>query len=61
VLDSGFVISGGGGTGIELEGKTAYQIGRSSLGTVSDVFTILCASSGTGKDALASFTWIEQR
>src|SRR5210317_246917 len=61
VLDSGFVIAGGGGSGVELEGKTAYQIGRSSLGTVSDVFTILCASNGTGKDALASFTWIEQR
>ena len=61
ILDSGFVISGGGGTGIELEGKTAYQIGRTSLGSVSDVFTILCASNGTGKDALASFTWIEQR
>ena len=61
VLDSGFVISGGGGTSIELEGKTAYQIGRSSLGSVSDVFTILCASNGTGKDALASMTWIEQR
>jgi len=60
-LDSGFVISGGGGTGIELESSTAYQIGRSSLGTVSDVFTILCASNGTGKDALASMTWIEQR
>ena len=61
VLDSGFVISGGGGTGIRLESSTAYQIGRSSLGTVSDVFTILCASDGTGKDALASMTWIEQR
>jgi hypothetical protein len=61
VLDSGFVISGGGGTGVRLEAKTAYQIGRSSLGTVSDVFTIMCASNGTGKDALASFTWIEQR
>ena len=61
VLDSGFVISGGGGTGVQLEAKTAYQIGRSSLGTVSDTFTILCASNGTGKDALASFTWIEQR
>ena len=61
VLDSGFVISGGGGTGIRLESSTAYQIGRSSLGTVSDVFTILCASDNTGKDALASMTWIEQR
>jgi hypothetical protein len=60
-LDSGFVISGGGGTGIRLESSTEYQIGRSSLGTVSDVFTILCASDGTGKDALASMTWIEQR
>ena len=61
ILDSGFVISGGGGAGIRLEGKTAYQIGRTSLGSVSDVFTIMCASNGTGKDALASFTWIEQR
>jgi len=61
VLDSGFVISGGGGTGVELDARTAYQIGRSSLGTVSDVFTILCASDVTNKDALASFTWIEQR
>ena len=34
---------------------TAYQIGTTSLGSVSDVFTILCASSSTGKDALASF------
>ena len=46
---------------IKLEGKTAYQIGRTNLGSVSDVFTILCASDGTGKDALASMTWIEQR
>jgi hypothetical protein len=61
ILDSGFVISGGGGSGIRLAESTAYQIGRSNLGSVSDVFTILCASSGTGKDALASFTWIEQR
>jgi len=61
ILDSGFVISGGGGTGVRLDAKTAYQIGRTSLGSVSDVFTILCASNGTGKDALASFTWIEQR
>ena len=61
VLDSGFVIAGGGGAGIQLAASTAYQIGRSNLGTVSDVFTIMCASSGTGKDALASMTWIEQR
>jgi hypothetical protein len=61
VLDSGFVIAGGGGAGIQLATSTSYQIGRSSLGSVSDVFTIMCASNGNGKDALASFTWIEQR
>jgi hypothetical protein len=61
ILDSGFVIAGGGGAGIQLATSTAYQIGRSSLGSVSDVFTIMCASNSTGKDALASMTWIEQR
>jgi hypothetical protein len=61
ILDSGFVIAGGGGAGIQLATSTAYQIGRTNLGSVSDVFTILCASNGTGKDALASMTWIEQR
>jgi hypothetical protein len=61
VLDSGFVIAGGGGAGIQLATSTAYQIGRTNLGSVSDVFTIMCASNSTGKDALASMTWIEQR
>jgi hypothetical protein len=61
ILDSGFVIAGGGGAGIQLATSTAYQIGRTNLGSVSDVFTIMCASNSTGKDALASFTWIEQR
>ena len=60
-IDSGFVISGGGGAGIQLAESTAYQVGRTNLGSVSDVFTILCASNGTGKDALASMTWVEQR
>jgi len=61
VLDSGFVISDGGGIGIELGGKTAYQLGRTNLGSVSDVITILCATNNTNKDALASMTWIERR
>jgi hypothetical protein len=59
-LDSGFVISGSG-TGIALNKDVVLQIGRSSLGTVSDVITILAASPGTGKDAVAALTWIEQR
>jgi hypothetical protein len=60
-IDSGFVVAGGGGKSIILDKDTVYQIGRTNLGTTSDVLTILCASNNTGKDALAAMTWIEQR
>ena len=60
-LDSGFVVGGGGGTGVRLDKDTVYQIGRSNLGTVSDTLTILCSASGSNKSALAALTWIEQR
>jgi hypothetical protein len=60
-LDSGFVISGGGGTGIRLDANTVYQIGRSSMGTVSDTLTLCIACPNANKSALAAMTWIEQR
>ncbi len=60
-LDSGFVISGSGGTGIRLDADTQYQIGRGSLGTVSDTLTLAIAAPNTNKSALAAMTWIEQR
>lgn len=60
-IDSGFVIADGGGTGIILDKDTIYQLGRGSLGTVSDTLTLAIASPNTGKDALAAMTWIEQR
>ena len=59
-LDSGFVI-GGGGTGIRLDRDTVYQLGRGSLGTVSDTLTLAIASPNANKAALAAMTWIEQR
>ena len=59
-IDSGFVISGSG-AGIKLNTETAYQLGRTSMGTVSDTLTLYCASPNTGKDAIAAMTWIEQR
>lgn len=59
-LDSGFVI-GGGGSGVKLDENTAYQIGRSSMGTTSDTLTLCVASPNANKSALASITWIEQR
>jgi hypothetical protein len=60
-LDTGFVITGGGGQSITLNKETRYQLGRTALGTSSDVFTVLCASNGTNKTAIASMTWIEMR
>lgn len=59
-IDSGFVI-GSGGSSVRLDKDTIYQIGRGSLGTVSDTLTLAIASPNTGKDALAAMTWIEQR
>lgn len=60
-IDSGFVIAGGGGTGIRLDKDTIYQLGRSSMGTVSDTLTLAIACPNTNKSALAAMTWIEQR
>jgi len=60
-IDSGFVIAGGGGTGIRLDQSTEYQLGRGSMGTVSDTLTLAMACPNTNKSALAAMTWIEQR
>ena len=60
VLLSGFTV-GGGAQLIELDDKAALQIGRSSLGTVSDIYTLECASPNTNKAALAVLNWLEQR
>ena len=57
---SGFTV-GGGASLIELDEKASLQIGRSSLGTVSDIYTLECASPNTNKAALAVINWLEQR
>lgn len=60
VLDSGFVVAGSTST-IHLPANANYQIGRSSIGTISDTFTIAVAATNANKDGIASLTWIEQR
>lgn len=60
VLDSGFVVAGSTST-IHLPANANYQIGRSSIGTISDTFTIAVAATTANKDGVASLTWIEQR
>ena len=60
IVLSGFTISGGSSL-VEVDDKAALQIGRSGIGTISDVYTLACASPNTNKAALAVLNWIEQR
>lgn len=63
-LDSGFIVQGGGGTGVRLDKDTVYQIGRSGIGTISDILTLAVAvldSGVTNAVAYGAMTWIEQR
>jgi hypothetical protein len=60
IVLSGFTISGGSSL-VEIDDKAALQIGRSGIGTISDIYTLACASPNTNKKALSVLNWIEQR
>ena len=59
-LLSGFTVAGGASL-IDVDDKAALQIGRSGIGTISDTYTLACASPNTNKSVLAVLNWIEQR
>jgi len=59
-LINGFTV-GGGSQLIEVDAKASLQLGRSGIGTISDTYTLACASPNTNKAALAVLNWIEQR
>ncbi len=61
VLDSGMITANSGGGPIRLDANTVYQIGRGSMGTVSDTITLAIAARNANKNAVATMTWIEQR
>jgi hypothetical protein len=60
-IDSGFISSGAQGLQIELNQDTKFQLGRGSLGTVSDTLTLAMASPTNNVPAVGTMTWIEQR
>jgi len=60
ILLNGFVV-GGGANLIAVDDKAAVQLGRSGIGTISDTYTLACASPSNNKSALAVLNWIEQR
>ena len=59
-LLSGFTIAGGASL-VDVDDKATLQLGRSGIGTISDTYTLACASPNTNKKALAVLNWIEQR
>jgi hypothetical protein len=59
-LLNGFIV-GGGAALINIDDKAALQLGRSGIGTISDTYTLACASPNVNKAALAVLNWIEQR
>lgn len=61
VLLSGLINAGSGSAQIKVDESTVYQLGRGSMGTVSDIITLAIASKNANKDAVAAMTWIEQR
>ena len=60
IVLSGFTISGGAAL-TPIDEKAQLQIGRSGIGTISDIYTLACASPNTNKKVLAVLNWIEQR
>jgi hypothetical protein len=60
ILLQGFTV-GGGAQLIDIDEKAALQIGRSGIGTVSDIYTLQCASPNANKAALTVMNWLEQR
>jgi hypothetical protein len=59
-IDSGF-ITAGSAVRVELSKDADLQLGRGSMGTVSDIITIAIAAKNANKKAVASLSWIEQR
>jgi hypothetical protein len=60
-IDSGFVSVDAQGLPIKINPDTRFQLGRGSLGTVSDTLTLAMASPTNNATAAGSMTWVEQR
>ena len=60
-LFSGFIPPNASSSPIILDPNTQYQLGRQSMGTVSDTLTIAIAATTSNKSGVASLNWIEQR
>lgn len=61
IVDSGFISSGNQGLRIDLNPDARYQLGRSSMGTVSDTLTVAVVGTSANKSGYAAISWTEIR
>jgi len=61
ILNTGFLGIYQQGQIVRLDPRARNQLGRTNMGTVSDILTIEIASVGANKDGFASMNWVEVR
>ena len=61
ILNTGFLGTYQQGLTVRLDPRALNQLGRSSMGTVSDILTVEIACSQANKAGFASLNWIEVR
>jgi len=61
IVDAGYIDPNGQGAKLPLDTKAAFQLGRESMGTTSEIITIAAATGSANKDVYASIGWIEVR
>ena len=61
IIDSGFIAAGNQGLRIDLNPDARYQLGRGSMGTVSDTLTVAIVATQANKSGFAAISWTELR
>lgn len=61
ILNTGFLGTYQQGILVRLDPRARNQLGRSNMGTTSDILTVEIASTGANKTAFASINWVEVR
>ena len=61
IVDAGYIDPNGQGAKLPLDSTSAFQLGRESMGTTSEIITIAAATGSANKDVYASIGWIEVR
>jgi hypothetical protein len=61
ILKTGYIGTYQQGITVKFDDRTTNQLGRTSMGTVSDILTVEIAAVAANKTAFASINWLEVR